>query len=206
MSSGVPVHVIVAVFEDGSGASNALQALRASQTRALVGIVDAAVIVRGAHGTLELRETAARERRRFALSPVAAGVVAMVTGPDVGESAGGALFQDLARRLTDGGFPAAPLRDAAAELAGCSSVLVVVAETAWTGAVAADLSREASIVVVEGLPGDLARELGAAGELVYTADREGRPLLVEQRAPGASPASSQAGGLVEPPVPPDPAA
>lgn len=206
MSSEVPVHVIVAVFEDVSGASNALQALRATQTRALVGIVDAAVIARGAHGALELRETVARERKRFSLSPVAAGAVALVAGPGVGEPAGGALFHDLARRLTDGGFPAEPLRDAAAELPDCASVLVVVAETGWTGPVAADLSREASIVVVEGLPGALAREMGAVGELVYAADGEGRPLLVEQRAPREPLADFPAGGLVEPPAPPDPAA
>ncbi len=167
------VGVVAAAFADAAGASHALQRLRASQTRALVGFVDAAVLGRDECGRLALCDAARTYRRRGLMVLAAtAGAGGLVAGPAQWEALGGDVVGELAGRLEATGFPGGRLRALGAGLLPGSSVLVALVQGDWAAPITGDLARRACGVVLEWLPGGAARELLDFGSLSYL--RSGR--------------------------------
>jgi|GEM_PF-2625903 len=163
-----PVQVIVAAYPDPRGARKALRRLRATQTPALVGIVDAAAVGSDGGGALVVREAAMQGSRGFALSGIVGAVVALLAGPEsaasLGEAAG-----ERAAVLVESGFSGDALAGAGESLAAGGSALVVAAEPDWAHAVLRDTRRGAVSLVSAELQGDVAARLGEAGGMVYVA-------------------------------------
>src|SRR5215467_14930946 len=97
------LQAVVAVFQTPDGASNALQLLK-SVWHDVVALKEAAVVVRGDDGKLQIKES-----HHVALGAVVGAIVGAVVGLIVGPvgpvAAGGAAIGALANRLRDTGFP-----------------------------------------------------------------------------------------------------
>ncbi len=195
-----PVQVIVAAYPDPRGARKALRRLRATQTPALVGIVDAAAVGSDGGGAVVVREAAMQGSRGFALSGIVGAVVALLAGPD-GKASFGEAAADRAALLVESGFSGDTLAGAGGALAAEGSALVVAAETDWAGAVLRDAKRGAASLVSAELEGDVAARLGEAGGMVYVAGAAPR----RRSGPGRIPSSrSRRGGSFSRPGSPHP--
>ncbi|HEY7199663.1 MAG TPA: DUF1269 domain-containing protein [Candidatus Dormibacteraeota bacterium] len=160
MSEDVPLQAIVAAFPDEKGASQALSELRGVD-KDLIGIAQAAVIVRDADGKLEIRESH-HIGRGAVLGGVAGAVVGLITGPIGWVTVGGAAVGALAARLRDSGFPDAKLREIGEALTPGTSALVAIVEHRWVREVEDRLRAEGAKYATAAVQADIAAQLEEA--------------------------------------------
>ena len=136
MPDEVSLQAVVAVFQTPDGASNALQLLK-SVWNDVVALKEAAVVVRGTDGKLQIKES-----HHVALGAVVGAIVGAVVGLLVapvgpaaagpvaagGAAAGGAALGALANRLRDTGLPDDRLHRIGDALTPGTSVLVAIVE------------------------------------------------------------------------------
>ena len=166
MPDEVPLQAVVAAFHTADGASNALQLLK-SVWHDVVALKEAAVVVRGPDGKLEIKES-----HHVALGAVVGAIVGAVVGLIVGPvgpaaaapvaaggaAAGGAAIGALANRLRDTGFPDERLNRIGDALTPGTSVLVAIVESQSVTELERKLRMAAADVNIETVRVDLASE------------------------------------------------
>jgi uncharacterized membrane protein len=160
MQEQAPLDAIVAAFPDEEGASKALEELR-SVDRDLIGVKQAAVLIRTTEGKLEIKESH-HVGRGAVLGGLAGAVVGLITGPIGWVTVGGAAVGALAARLRDSGFPNARLREVGEALKPGTSALIAIIEHRWVTQVEEQLRAAGVQYAVEGVKADIAAQLEEA--------------------------------------------
>ncbi len=157
MPDEASLQAAVAVFHTPDGASDALQQLKSAWDD-VVALKEAAVVVRGADGKLQIKES-----HHVALGAVVGAIVGAVVGLIVGPvapvAAGGAAIGALANRLRDTGFPDERLKRIGEALTPGTSVLVAIVEPHSVIELERKLRMAAADVTIETVPVDLASQL-----------------------------------------------
>lgn len=169
--STVPVELVVAAFRDERTADQALKALKQARREGLIGIKNAAVLVKDEGGKLRIKETGDMTGRRGSVLGGAAGaVVGLIAGPAlVVPAAVGALIGGLSAKLRDAGFPDAKLRQIGEGLQPGSSAIIAVVEHRWVAQVEQAMADAAGEVIVAALQEDIAQQLDAGHDVAYSA-------------------------------------
>jgi len=157
MADDVSLRAVVASFQTPDGASSALQLLK-SVWGDVVALKEAAVVIRGADGKLQIKES-----HHVALGAVVGAIVGAVVGLIVGPvgpvAAGGAAIGALANRLRDTGFPDERLKRIGEALTPGTSVLVAIVEPASVIELERKLRMAAPDVTIETVRVDVASQL-----------------------------------------------
>jgi uncharacterized membrane protein len=166
----VPVQVVVAAFKDQKTADQALKALKQAQGKGAIKIVDAAVLHKDAKGKLHVKETGDMGGGKGAVvGGVAGGVIGLLAGPVGWAALGGAAIGGLVAKLRDSGFKDERLRKLGEGLGPGNSAIVAVVEHTWVAQVEKQLAEASADVVTEQISADIAKQLQAGGEVVFTA-------------------------------------
>jgi len=137
-----PIELIVAAFDNPDKAAEALQDLRAMQREGLVGIVNAAVLVKDAGGKTHLRETEDVRAPGGALFGAIAGALVGLLGGPAGAivgAAAGAAAGGLAAHNIDMGFDDDVLKDIQSGLPANSSAILALISHEWVDKIIAEL-------------------------------------------------------------------
>ncbi len=163
-----PVQVIVAAFSAPDGAGKLMDELKQGKKAGLIGIQDAAVVVKDGDGKLKITNARRRGRRGLITGGVVGGLLGLLAGPVGLMAVGGGAIGALAGRVAN-----APLRntmqDIGASLTPNSSAIVAVIEHTWVAQLEQALVAEGARVVRETLAADIAAQLQAGGNVLYTA-------------------------------------
>jgi uncharacterized membrane protein len=169
--SDVPVQIIVAAFTDEEGADQALDQLKQAKKEHLIGIKDAAIIRRDPNNKLHIKETADMGGGKgAAIGGTIGAVVGLVTGPGVVlTTSTGAVIGGLVAKLHDAGIPNDRLRDIGSALKPGTSAIVAVIDHVWVQQVEQELARQGAQVMTEAIKEDIAQQLDANRDVVYSA-------------------------------------
>jgi uncharacterized membrane protein len=157
MQEQAPLQAVAAAFPDEEGASQALKELR-SVDRDLIGVRQAAVLVRTADGKLHVKEPH-HVGRGAVLGGLAGAVVGLIAGPVGWVAVGGAAVGALAARLRDSGFPDARLREIGEALTPGTSALVAIIEHRWVQRFEEQLRAAGVRYAIEAIKADVAAQL-----------------------------------------------
>jgi uncharacterized membrane protein len=170
MSHGVPVQIVVAAFKDEQAASKVLDQLKQAKKDGMIKIVDAAVLTKDAKGKLRIKETAdMRGGKGAVIGGVTGAVIGVLAGPVGWAAVGGAVIGGLAAKLHDGGFKDERLKKLGESLGPGNSAIVAVVEHTWVREVEKALADAGAQAVTEAISADVAQQLQAGGNVVYTA-------------------------------------
>jgi uncharacterized membrane protein len=208
----VPVQLIVAAFQDESGADAALAELKEAKKEKLVNIKDAAVLRKDAQGELHVKEIGDMTGARGgAIGGVVGAGLGIITGGATLALAGlGAAAGGLAAKLRDSGFKDERLRQLGGGLKPGSSAIVAVIEHTWVKEAQADLEKAGADVVVESISTDIAAQLEAGREVGYTAvaDSQGaaaaRIVTEPEKTPTSAPTNASTNTPTNAPTPINP--
>jgi uncharacterized membrane protein len=168
--SETPVQLIVAAFSNPDGAGKVMTELKEGKKAGLIGIVDAAVVVKDADGKLKITDARRRSRRRAGLltGGVVGGLVGLLAGPVGWAAVGGGALGMLAGRLA--GTPVRRTMEELGEsLTPNSSAIVALIEHTWVAQIRAEMEAEGARVVSEAIKADIAAQLQAGGNVLYSA-------------------------------------
>ena len=157
MEDQAPVEAVVAAFNTPDGASEALAELKSVGSDVL-GIKQAAVLVRGADKKLQIKESH-HVGKGAVVGGVAGAVVGLIAGPVGWAALGGAAIGGLANRLRDTGFEDARLKEVGEALTPRTSALVAVVEHRWVLDVERRLRKGAADVMTQAVRADVAAQL-----------------------------------------------
>lgn len=169
--SDVPVQLIVAAFNDEKGAGQTLSELKAAKRERLIGIQNAAVLVKDQNGKLRIKETADMGGGKgAALGGVAGAAIGLIAGPALlVPAAVGALVGGLTAKLRDSGFSNDRLKALGEGLKPGSSAIVAVVEHKWVQQVEEAMEELGVDLMVAELSADIAEQLEAGHQVAYTA-------------------------------------
>jgi uncharacterized membrane protein len=191
--SDAPIQIIVAAFQDQQAASDTLKQLQQARKGGLINIIDAAVLSKDAKGKVKIKETAdAKADKGFAIGAITGGVLSLLAGPLGLMALGGGLVGGLAAKLKDGGFKETRLKQLTESLTPNSSALIAVVEHSWVTQVENLLADAATQVVTEALGADIAAQLEAGGEVVYSVADTGEEILADRLATNPIPPEMKA--------------
>jgi uncharacterized membrane protein len=163
-----PVQLIVAAFNDPEEAGRLLDDLKLGRRVGLIGIVDAAAVVKDAEGELRITNAKHRGRRGFLTGGALGGALAVLSGPlGWGTAAATGAIGALIGRARNAPFKAS-LEDLATSLPPDSSLLVAMVEHRWVEAVEAAAAELGARVVREEMKADIREQLEAGGNLTFT--------------------------------------
>jgi len=163
-----PVEFIVAAFNSPERAGQVMADLKQGKKEGLIGIVDAAVVVKDADGKLKITDSKRRGTRGFFTGGVLGGVLGLLIAPPVGAMAVsvGALGALIGRLR---GLPLrAEMKDIGSSLTPNSSAIAAIIEHTWVPKLEAALAAEGARVVRDSIQADIAEQLNAGGSVLYT--------------------------------------
>ena len=181
--SDVPVQIIIAAFKDEKAASEALKELKAAKKEGLINIVDAAVLTKNEKGKVKIKETADMGGGKgFAIGAIAGGLIGVLAGPIGWLALGGGMIGGAAAKMKDGGFSDARLKQVAEGLTPNSSAIIAVVQHTWVRDVKRMLAAEATDMVTESISNDIAQQLQAGNEVVYSVTETGDAIVATRAA------------------------
>lgn len=181
-----PLQLIVAAFSDEDEAGRLLADLKRGRLVGLIGIIDAAAVVKDADGKLKITNAKHRSRRGLLTGGAIGGVVGLLSGPiGWGAVAGGGAIGALAGRLRNAPMKA-QLEDLAESLTPGSSAIIAVVEHTWVERVSDVLAQEAARVVRDEIHADIADQLAAGGNVLYTASSDGAAARIVSAGDGGT--------------------
>lgn len=163
-----PVQVLVAAFNDPNRAAEIMDELKQGKKEGLIGIIDAAVVVKDAEGKLKVKDSKRRSRKGFITGGVVGGVLGLLAGPVGWLAVGGGAIGALAGKAAGSGLKAT-MEEIGSALTPNSSAIVAVVEHRWVGLLEAELAAEGARVVMDSIKEDIATQLNAGGSVLYTA-------------------------------------
>lgn len=163
-----PVQIIVAAFNDPKKAGQLMSDIKEEKRQGLVGIIDAAVVVKDEKGKLKITDSKRRSTKGFVTGGVIGGVLGLLAGPvglvALGTGAAGALLGKM-----EGAPLKAEMKNIGEALTPNSSAIVAIIEHTWVAEVEAAMAAEGARIVREALKEDIAAQLQADGNVLYTA-------------------------------------
>lgn len=166
--SNVPVQIIVAAFNSLDGAATVMADLKQGKKEGLIGIVDAAVVVKDADGKLKVTDAKRRSTKGMITGGVVGGVLGLLAGPVGWLAVGGGAIGALAGKVAG-----SPMKNQMQEIGEAltpgSSAIVAVIEHTWVAKMEAMLADEGARVVIDSIKADIADQLNAGGNVLYTA-------------------------------------
>ena len=102
------------------------------------------------------------------IGAISGAVLSLAAGPLGWMALGGGAIGGLVAKMRDGGFPNQRLQQIAEGLKPNSSALIAVIDHKWVGMVEDELAKYETDVMVEALRDDIAAELEAGRDTVYT--------------------------------------
>lgn len=167
--SDSPVQVIVAAFNSADGASVVMDDLKAGKREGLIGILDAAVVVKNAEGKLKITDAKRRSRKGLMTGGVVGGLIGLVLAPPaVAVAAGGGVIGALVGKLRSAPLKA-EMKDLGSALQPNTSAIIAVIEHTWVEKLEAALAAAGAQLIREAIKADIAEQLEAGGNLLYTA-------------------------------------
>lgn len=166
--SDTPVQLIVAAFNDPAQAGELMSDLKMGKRAGLVGIVDAAVVVKDENGKLKITDSKRRSTKGLITGGLLGGVVGLLAGPVGWAAVGGGAIGALVGKLQ--GIPLKEeMKDIGSALTPNSSAIVAVIEHKWVSILEEAMVAEGAHLVREALKADIAAQLASEGSVVYTA-------------------------------------
>jgi uncharacterized membrane protein len=166
--SDTPIQVIVAAFNDPKKAGELMSDIKLGKLLGLVGIIDAAVVVKDENGKLKVTDSKRRSTKGFITGGIIGGVLGLLAGPvgwtALGTGAVGALLGKI-----QGAPLKAEMKDLGEALTPNSSAIVAIIEHTWVAEVEAAMAAEGARIVREAMKEDIATQLQADGNVLYTA-------------------------------------
>lgn len=163
-----PVQLIVAAFSDPEEAGRLLEELKEGRRDGLIGIVDAAAVVKDSDGKLKITNAKHRGRRGFLTGGAIGGTLALLAGPlGWATAAGGGILGALLGKARNIPFSAS-VEDLATSLSPDSSLLVALVEHRWVEMIEAMVAELGTAVVREELKAEIAEQLDAGGNMAFT--------------------------------------
>lgn len=163
-----PIQVIVAAFNSPTKAGEVMNELKQGKKEGLIGIVDAAVVVKDADGKLKITDSKRRSTKGFVTGGVIGSVIGLLAGPVGWAALGGGAIGALIGKLR--GAPLkAEMTDIGTALTNNSSAIVAIIEHTWVSKVEAALAAEGAKIVRDEIKADIAEQLGEGGNVLYTA-------------------------------------
>lgn len=163
-----PVQVLVAAFNDPNRAAEIMGELKQGKKAGLIGIIDAAVVVKDADGKLKVKDAKRRSTKGMITGGVVGGVLGLLAGPVGLLAVGGGAIGALAGKAS-GSALKAEMKEIGAALTPNSSAIVAIIEHTWVTQMEAMLAAEGARVVMDSLKADIAEQLNAGGNVLYTA-------------------------------------
>lgn len=163
-----PVQVIVAAFNDPNRAAEIMDELKQGKKEGLIGIIDAAVVVKDAEGKLKVKDSKRRSRKGLITGGIVGGVLGLLAGPVGWLAVGGGAIGALAGKAAGSGLKAT-MEEIGSALTPGSSAIVAVVEHKWVGNLQAMLAAEGARIAMDAIKEDIAVQLNAGGNVLYTA-------------------------------------
>ena len=163
-----PVQLIVAAFNDAEEAGRLLDDLKLGRRAGLIGIVDAAAVVKDGDGKLKITNAKHRGRRGFFTGGAIGGTLALLAGPlGWATAAGGGVIGAVIGKVKNVPFKA-NVEDLAESLSPDSSLLVALVEHRWVEMIESMVAELGAAVMREELKADIAEQLDAGGNVAFT--------------------------------------
>jgi uncharacterized membrane protein len=163
-----PVQLIVAAFAAADEAGRLLEDLKLGRRAGLIGIIDAASVVKDEDGKLKITNAKHRGRRGFFTGGAIGGTLALLAGPlGWATAAGGGLLGAVVGKVRNVPFMA-NVEDLATSLTPGSSMLVAVVEHRWVQMLEDLVAGLGAQVLREELKADIAEQLDAGGNVAFT--------------------------------------
>lgn len=166
--SDVPVQVIVAAFNSPDGAGKVMNDLKQGKKEGLIGIEDAAVVVKDANGKLKITDSKHRGTKGMITGGVVGGIIGLLAGPVGWLAVGGGVLGALAGKAA-GSPMKAEMKDIGSALTPNTSAIVAIIDHKWVAQLEAQLAAEGAKVVRDEMKADIAKQLGDGGNVMYTA-------------------------------------
>jgi uncharacterized membrane protein len=169
--SDAPVQILIAAFRDETGASAALEQLKAAKKEKLIAIKDAAILRKDASGKLHVNEVGDMTGTRGAVTGgvVGAALGILTGGATLAITGIGALAGGLAAKLRDSGFNDKNLRELGEGLKPSSSAIIAEIEHTWVADLEEEFRKAGAQVMREAIAADIAAQLEAGHNTAYTA-------------------------------------
>ena len=190
-----PVQLIVAAFNDAEEAGRLLDDLKLGRRAGLIGIVDAAAVVKDGDGKLKITNAKHRGRRGFFTGGAIGGTLALLAGPlGWATAAGGGVIGAVIGKVKNVPFKA-NVEDLAESLSPDSSLLVALVEHRWVEMIESMVAELGAAVVREELKADIADQLDAGGNIAFTFGASDHG-VAGGRIAGAADGSAQMSGFL----------
>jgi uncharacterized membrane protein len=172
-----PAQVIVAAFSSPDTAGQVMADLKEGRKEGLIGIIDAAVVVKDANGKVKVTDAKKRGVKGLVTGGVIGALIGLVAAPAAAVTAAvaagaGAVSGGALGGLT-GKLLSAPLKIELKELGASmppgSSAIVAVIEHDWVPQMQAALAAEGAQLVHDTIQADIVNQLNAGGNVLYTA-------------------------------------
>ncbi|GIK74738.1 MAG: membrane protein [Chloroflexota bacterium] len=163
-----PVQVLVAAFNDPNRAAEIMAELKQGKKEGLIGIIDAAVVVKDAEGKLKVKDAKRRSRKGLITGGIVGGVLGLLAGPVGWMAVGGGAIGALAGKAAGSGLKAT-MEEIGAALTPNSSAIVAVVEHKWVGILESMLAAEGARLAMDAIKEDIATQLNAGGSVLFTA-------------------------------------
>jgi uncharacterized membrane protein len=164
-----PVEIIVAAFPTLEGAGKGMKELQRIRQEGLIGVEDMAIIVKDAQGKTKITNSKHRSARGFLTGGAIGAIIGLLAGPAAwGLAAGGGVLGALAGRFRDHPIKTA-LKDLGQSLVPNSSAIIAVIEQLWVVDCERALVQAGAKVVRDSLKADIAQQLEAGGNVLYSA-------------------------------------
>ncbi len=167
--SDSPIQVIVAAFNSPDGAGLVMDEIKQGKRDGLIGILDAAVVVKNAEGKLKITDAKRRSRKGLITGGVVGGLIGLVLAPPVAAVAvGGGAIGALVGKLRSAPLKA-EMKDLGTALQPNTSAIIAVIEHTWVEKLEAALAEAGAQLIREVIKADIAEQLEAGGNVLYTA-------------------------------------
>lgn len=164
-----PVQVIVAAFNSPDAAGQLMDDLKLGKKAGLIGIKDAAVVVKNEKGKLKITDAKKRKAKGFVTGGVIGGVIGLIAAPPAAAvAAGGGLVGYLTGKLK-GAALKSEMKELGLALTPNSSAIVAVIEHSWVSQLEEVMAAAGAQLIREAIQADIAQQLNAGGNVVYTA-------------------------------------
>jgi uncharacterized membrane protein len=163
-----PIQLIVAAFNSPAEAGEMMKDLKEGKKAGLVGIIDAAVVVKDADGKLKVTDSKRRSTKGFITGGVIGGALGLLAGPVGWVALGGGAIGALLGKMR--GAPLkADMQGIGEALTPNSSAIVALIEHTWVSQLEAEMAAAGAKVVRDEIKADIAQQLSAGGNVLYTA-------------------------------------
>ena len=153
-----PVELIVAAFREEDKAAEVLARLKEFEKEKVIGVWNAAVLVKDQDGKVSIRETAEERgiKRGAGIGAIAGGILGIIVGGPIGGIVLGAGAGALTGKVVDLGFSDKELKDIAELMGPGSSAIIAVIEHKWIGQLVDALEKEGAEIIRQELKDEVA--------------------------------------------------